>query len=664
MNPTQNDFQYLAEQFADIRILRFKVDAFDKLPINRKIYIYYLSQAALAGRDILFDQHYRHNLLVRFVLEQMVKQLKPDNRLSEYLKRVWFSSGIHHHYSTLKLKPVFSADEFCQWFFNCDWQQWFDDEQTKQLHSLIADILFNDAVATKRVWNTPGDDLVKESCNNFYSDVTQQEATDFYASLKQDAGDNAPSFGLNSQLTKSNGQLEEIKWHLHGKYDKAIAQIIYWLEKAKISAENSHQVKAIGLLIDFYTTGNLEIFDQYNIEWLKDHDSQTDFINGFIEVYADPLGIKGTWESLVNITDEEETHKTSVISEHAQWFENQSPVDPQFKKPRVQGVSMKIIHAVTLGGDCYPASPLGINLPNADWIREKHGSKSVSLSNISESHQQASLTSGVIEEFAANLREIELHKQYGAMADHLHTHLHECVGHGSGRMLPGITSEMLKSNASVIEEARADLFGLYFIADPMMMDLKLVPHPDVAIAQYNSYIRNGLMVQLTRIEPGKKIEQAHMRNRQLICRWVFEKGQKNCVIERVTQNGKTYFKINDYSQLRDLFGQLLKEVQRMKSEGDEKAAAKLVETYGVDVDATLHREVLERFSKLNQAPFTGFLNPVLSPVCDAHGNITNITIDYTETLEQQMFRYSNEFGFLTDETIQAFIYSQQTNQKN
>jgi dipeptidyl-peptidase-3 len=657
MNPTQNDFQYFAEQFADIRILRFNVEAFNTLSLNRKIYIYYLSQAALAGRDILFDQHYRHNLLIRFVLEQMVRQLNPDHRLNEYLKRVWFSSGIHHHYSTLKLKPDFSSGEFEQWFFKCNWQSWFSVDHTQALHTLISNILFNNSEAIKRVWNAPGDDLVVKSCNNFYCDVTQKEATEFYASLKQTAGDNAPSFGLNSQLIKENGQLKEIKWHLHGKYGKAIRQIVNWLNKAKISSENSHQTKAIGLLIDFYTTGDLKVFDQYNIEWLADHESQTDFINGFIEVYADPLGIKGTWESMVNITDEDETHKTAVISEQAQWFEDHSPVDAQFKKPHVKGVSMKIIHAVTLGGDCYPASPLGINLPNADWIREKHGSKSVSLSNISESHQQASLASGVIEEFAYNVSEIELHKQYGAMADHLHTHLHECVGHGSGRMLPGITSEMLKSNASVIEEARADLFGLYFIADPMMMDLKLVPHPDVAITQYNNYIRNGLMVQLTRIEPGQKIEQAHMRNRQLICRWVFEKGQKDRVIERFIKNGKTYFKINNYSLLRELFGQLLKEVQRIKSEGDEKAAAQLVETYGVDVDVDLHREVLERYSKLNLAPFTGFINPVLSPVLDAHGNITNIAIDYTETFEQQMFRYSDEFGFLTNESIQAFIHA-------
>ncbi|MBN2743237.1 MAG: dihydrofolate reductase [Marinilabiliaceae bacterium] len=656
---TPSDFNYYSEQFADLRLLRFKIQEFDSLPLERKKYIYYLSQAALAGRDILFDQHHRHNLIVRMVLEEMVRQIRSSNhdgivdaRLLVYLKRVWFSSGIHHHYSTEKMKPDFSQDEFVTWFNQCNWLCIFSTDKAHKALHLITELLFNPQLDTKRVWNAPGDDVVQMSCNNFYEGVTQDEAIAFYGHQKQQAGDQCPSFGLNSKLIKTDGVIKEEIWHLHGKYGKAIQAITQWLKLAQQSAENDKQVKTIDLLIQYYTTGNLHLFDQYNIEWLNDNLSQTDFINGFIEVYADPLGIKGTWEALVNITDEEETRKASIISQHAPWFEKHSPVDAAFKKQTIQGVSMKIINAVMLGGDCYPASPLGINLPNADWIREKHGSKSVSLANISQAHHYASLKAGVIEEFAANDEEVEIHRQYGADAEQLHTHLHECLGHGSGRMLPGVTSEMLQSYASVIEETRADLFALYYICDLKMIELKLITHYNHSRAQYNSYIRNGLMVQLTRIEPGKQIEQAHMRCRQLICKWVFEKAAPHGAIEKIKLRGKTYFQIINYGFVRQLFGKLLHEVQRIKSEGDYEAAKQLVETYGVQVDQELHQEVLARYAKLNLAPFTGFINPQLTPI-DINGHITDVKVNYNETFEEQMFRYSRDFGFLTQDAIKS-----------
>jgi dipeptidyl-peptidase-3 len=654
-------FNYFAEQFADVRILRFHVPGFSTMPLKRKKLLYYLGEAALAGRDILCDQHFKYNLVIRIALEKIVIQQinmgetsEAFQRIETYLKRVWFSNGIHHHYSTQKLEPGFTRSEFIQWARSCNWDDCFHIDLQSKAIDAIGDIIFNNEKYQRRVSQASGDDLLTTSCNNFYSGVTQHEAESYYHNLKSDAGLQPPSFGLNSRLTLADGRLYEEVYKSDGLYSPAIDEIIYWLKKATSVAENTQQEAIINTLIRFYETGDLALFDAYNILWLKEHQAEVDFINGFIEVYGDPLGLKATWEALVNVTDEEETAKAAVISENASWFEAHSPVDEVFKKDKVQGVSMRVIHAVTLGGDCYPASPLGINLPNADWIRETYGSKSVSLSNIAEALLQASLTSGVIEEFAASDHEISLHKTYGAMADHLHTHLHECVGHGSGKMMPGVATDQLKSYGSVIEETRADLFGLYFMMDNKMLELNLLPSMDAANAHYNSYLRNGLLVQLTRIAPEQNLEQAHMRNRQLISKWVMEKGNPGKVVETIRRDGKSYVIINDYKALRQLFGQLLKEVQRIKSEGDYQAARALVETYGVQVDRDLHREVLARYKKLNQAPFTGFINPLLSPVKNDKGQIIDVTISYHESFSQQMLRYSSDYGFLVREALHNF----------
>jgi len=653
--------QNIVTQFADIRILRYETPHFEELPLQQKVFIYHLSEAALAGRDILFDQHFQYNLVIRTILELMVETLEGKSESSDYqslkvyLQRVWFSSGIHHHYSTLKFKPEFSEPEFKQWFEQCNWNDLFDSNLQSPIYQIVADVIFNTKKYNIRVSQDSHGDVVKSSCNNFYQGVNQAQAEFYYQQLKDEAGNETPSFGLNSRLRLKDGDLVEDVWCLKGAYSKAIAAIIGHLEEAANHAENPQQQQVIKLLIEFYKTGNLKLFDQYNIAWLAEQQATTDFINGFIEVYGDPLGLKGSWEALVNTMDVEETHRVKVISDNAQWFENHSPVNEQHRKQKVEGVSMKIINVVTLGGDCYPASPLGINLPNADWIREKHGSKSVSLANISAAHHKASLTAGVVDEFAATTEELELHKKYGAEADHLHTHLHECLGHGSGRMMPGITTDMLKNYASVIEETRADLYGLYFMMDEKMSELNLVSHPDVAKTHYNSYIRNGLMVQLTRIQPGAKLEQAHMRNRQLIASWVFEKGQDQKVIEKVVQNGKTGFVVHNYEALRQLFGQLLKEVQRIKSEGDFEAARNLVETYGVQIDQEIHAEVLARFEKLNIASFTGFINPILHLKKDANGEIIDVTIDDTEDYDTQMKRYSRDYSFLVDDAFNELI---------
>jgi len=653
--------QNIVAQFADIRILRYEIPHFEELPLQQKVFIYHLSEAALAGRDILFDQHFRYNLVIRTILERMVETLEGKSESSDYqslktyLQRVWFSSGIHHHYSTLKFKPEFSEPEFKQWFEQCNWNDLFESNLQSPIYQIVIDAIFNTEKYNIRVSQDSHGDVVKSSCNNFYQGVNQAQAEFYYQQLKDEAGNETPSFGLNSRLRLKDGDLVEDVWCLKGAYSKAIAAIIGHLEKAANHAENTQQQQVIKLLIEFYKTGNIKLFDQYNIAWLAEQQATTDFINGFIEVYGDPLGLKGSWEALVNTMDVEETHRVKVISDNAQWFENHSPVNEQHRKQKVEGVSMKIINVVTLGGDCYPASPLGINLPNADWIREKHGSKSVSLANISAAHHKASLTAGVVDEFAATAEELELHKKYGAEADHLHTHLHECLGHGSGRMMPGITTDMLKNYASVIEETRADLYGLYFMMDEKMSELNLVSHPDVAKTHYNSYIRNGLMVQMTRIQPGAKLEQAHMRNRQLIASWVFEKGQDQKVIEKVVQNGKTGFVVRNYEILRQLFGQLLKEVQRIKSEGDFEAARNLVETYGVQIDQEIHAEVLARFEKLNIAPFTGFINPILNLKKDASGGIIDVTIDDTEDYDTQMKRYSRDYSFLVDDAFNELI---------
>lgn len=656
------DQNQIVDQFADVKIIRFDVPGFENLSLDNKILVYYLSEAALAGRDILFDQHCSGNLTTRWVLEQMALQMPLKIRQSEsfahlliYLKRVWFSSGIHHHYSTQKLEPGFKEADFIQWFEQCDWQDILTREQAELVRSKLLKLIYDPSFCSKRVSTDASGDLLHLSCNHFYVNTSQQEAESYYRQLKSEHPDSPPSYGLNSCLVNENGILREHLWKSGGMYGAAIDQIIFWLSKAALATPVQTQQRAIRLLIDFYKEGDVKLFDEFNIQWLKDNDlSVIDFINGFIEVYGDPLGIKGSWEALVEIIDRNETNKIKVISDHAQWFEDHSPIDLRFKKEKVTGVTMKQIHAVMLGGDCYPASPLGINLPNADWIREKHGSKSVSLSNISDAHHRLSITSGVIEEFAWSETEIRLHHNHGVTADHLHTHLHECLGHGSGKMMPEITSEMLKSYSSVIEETRADLFGLYFMMDEKLIELGLIDTTDVAVCHYNAYIRNGLMVQLTRIKEGHDIEQAHMRNRQLICKWVLEKGG-NKVIMRHQKNGKTYFEVIDHQALRQLFGQLLQEVQRIKSTGDYHSARELVERYGVHVDPELHKEILERYRRLQIPPFTGFVNPVLKPVYHKDGRIADILIDYQESYMEQMFRYSHDYGFLVKESIHHFL---------
>jgi dipeptidyl-peptidase-3 len=648
------EFQYLVEQFADLRILRYRIPGFSELTLQQKLYIYYLSEAALSGRDIIWDQNNEHNLWIRNCLDILCEQVdKRDTayeQLELFYKRVLFSNGLHHHYSTDKLKPAFTKDKLKLWVHSLP-EKYIGQLQcssNENLFNKLEGLLFDEQLMAKRVCQDEGKDLILCSANNFYKNLSQKEVEGHYELLIDKDEKRPVSSGLNSRLVKYDGQITEEIWKVGGKYSKTIEQIVFWLDKAAGVCENEQQKKVIELLCEFYSTGDLKLFDTYSIEWLKEQKGEIDFINGFIEVYGDPLGFKATWESLVNITDLAETSKASVISANAQWFEDHSPVMAEHRKEKVNGVSMKVINAIMLGGDCYPASPLGINLPNAEWIREVHGSKSVSLNNISEAYEMASLTSGVIEEFACTEEEVSLHKQYGALADHLHTHLHECVGHGSGKLESGVRTDALKAYGSVIEEARADLFGLYFMADEKMLELKLVPHMDVAKAQYNSYIRNGMMVQLARIGKGANIEQTHMRNRQLIAQWVFEQGRSQSVIQKVEKHHKTYFQINDYQKLRQLFGQLLKEVQRIKSQGDYEAARQLVETYGVKVNSLLHEEVLERYARLKVAPYAGFLNPRLELKQDESGNVVDVEVSYQESFMEQMLRYNNEYSYGID----------------
>ncbi len=645
------DFQYQVEQFADLRILRYRIPEFEKLPLKKKLYIYYLTEAGLSGRDIIWDQNNENNLWLRQCLDLLCKRVDKREsaypQLEVYYKRVLFSNGFHHHYSTDKLKPGFSKEDLKRWIDSLSPEQVeaLQCDSHSSLYSKLESLLFNDEMMAKRVCQDDDKDLIRHSANNFYKELTQAEVENYYNKIIDKDEKQPVSYGLNSRLVKQDSEIREETWKIGGKYSKAIEQIVYWLRKAAEVCENPQQAKVIKLLCEFYTTGNLSLFDGYSIEWLKEQSGEIDFINGFIEVYGDPLGFKATWESLVNITDQDETSKASVISANAQWFEDHSPVMTEHRKEKVTGVSMKVINAIMLGGDCYPASPLGINLPNAEWIREVHGSKSVSLNNISEAYEMASLSSGVIEEFACTEEEVKLHKQYGAIADHLHTHLHECVGHGSGKLEHGVRTDALKAYGSVIEEARADLFGLYYMADEKMLELKLVPHMDVAKAQYNSYIRNGMMVQLARISKGANIEQTHMRNRQLIAQWVFEKGCSESIIQKIQRENKTYFQVNDYEKLRQLFGKLLKEIQRIKSQGDYEAARQLVETYGVKVDSLLHEEVLERYARLKVAPYAGFLNPRLELKQDVSGNVVDVEVSYQESFMEQMLRYNNNYSY-------------------
>ncbi len=642
--------EVLVEKFADVKILRYELTGFEELGLKQQQYVYYLSQAALCGRDLIWDQNNRYNLKIRLLLETVYKSFQGDRSSADfrafhtYLKRVWFANGIHHHYSTDKFEPTPDRPAFEALLRQSDLESFRFKSELGEL----LDVIFGHDREQKRVNRDGSADLLTASAMNFYRNVSRHEAELFYRDRREGAGERAPSFGLNSQLVRENGELREIVWKADGKYGEAIRQILFWLEKAIPFAENEQQQEIIRKLVAYYQTGDLRTFDAYNILWVNESEGQVDFINGFIEVYGDPLGIKGSWESMVNYKDLRASERTRILSENALWFETMSPVHEAFKKPLVRGVSAKVIHAAMLGGDCYPATPIGINLPNAEWIRETYGSKSVTIENITRSYFLDSLNNGMLEEFAASLDEINRARQYGYLAGNLHTDLHECLGHGSGRMNPGVNPEDLKHYYSTIEETRADLFALYYITDEKMLQLGLVPSSETGRAEYDSYIRNGLLTQLTRIEPGKDLEEPHMRNRQLIARWVYEHGAGDRVIEFFERGGKTYVRIRNYEKLRGLFGELLREVQRIKSEGDYTAAENLVENYAVRVDPRLHREVIERFKKLDVAPYAGFINPRLSLVKNEQGEVTRVEVDYEQGYSEQMLAYSDTYGLLTD----------------
>jgi dipeptidyl-peptidase-3 len=647
------DFKFLVEQFADLKIMRYQVPGFEELTLEQKELVYYLSQAALCGRDIIFDQNGKYNLAIRRTLENIYltyngKKESPDWQSFEvYLKRVWFSNGIHHHYASEKFLPGISTAYFNELVKNSDQSKFpvKEGQTVEQLVTELTPVMFDPNILPKKVNLDSDADLVLTSAVNFYEGVNEAEVEAFYKGMTQPDPEHPLSFGLNSNLVKENGRIVEKTWRIGGTYTGAIEKIVFWLEKAITVAENNEQKAALTKLVEYYKTGDLKTWDEYNVLWVEDLKSDIDVVNGFIESYEDPLGRKATWESVVNFKDKEGTKRAEIISGNAQWFEDNSPVDSRFKKKQVKGVTAKVITAAQLAGDCYPSTPIGINLPNADWIRKDHGSKSVTIENITYAYDQAALGNGMLEEFVPTEAERELSKKYGSLASNVHTDLHECLGHGSGQLLAGTSSEALRNYQSTLEEARADLFALYYIMDPKMVELKILPSPDASRAEYNSYIRNGLMTQLTRIAPGKNIEESHMRNRQLIARWCFEQGAANKVIEFVKQEGKTYVKINDYSKLRELFGKLLAEIQRIKSEGDYEAGKNLVETYGVLIDKSLHVEVLARFRKLNVAPYGGFINPVFTLV-EENGKISDVKVEYPTDFAGQMLWYSKYFSFL------------------
>lgn len=638
----QAEFNYSVDKFYDLEILRYQVPDFDSLSLQQKTLVYYLTEAALQGRDILFDQNCRYNLRIRRALEALYTGYQGDKNgedyklLEKYLKRVWFSNGIHHHYSEDKFLPEFTEE----WFRKAcaDAGVKYDEE--------IIPVMFDPIVMPKRTNQAAGQDLVLTSAGNYYEGVTQAEAEAYYAAHK----DNSPEplwIGLNSKLVKEDGVVKERVYKVGGMYGEALSKVVYWLEKALPYAETEEQKLAIEKMIEFNKTGDLKIFNEYCIAWVKDLQSQVDYVNGFTEVYSDPLGITGSWESMVNFKDIEATKRTQIISANAQWFEDHSTTDKKYKKEEVKGVSAKVITAAILGGDCYPATPIGINLPNANWIRKEYGSKSVTIDNLMHAYNEAAKGNGFNEEFMIDDAIREQYNQYGAMCGDLHTDLHECVGHGSGKLMPGITKDALKEHASTIEESRADLFGLYYMADPKMVELGLLPNGDAYKCYYYQQMMNGLMTQLVRIEPGKNVEEAHMRNRQLIAQWVLQHATNNevAIVER---DGKHYLQINDYEGVRRLYGELLREIQRITSEGDYAAAAEMVETYAVKVDQDLHREILDRYSHLNLAPYKGFVNPVYTAEYDKDGNITNVTLSYTEGYVEQHLRYSRDYSWLPD----------------
>ena len=646
----------MVDKFADLEILRYQVPGFESLSLKQKQLLYHLSEAALMGRDILFDQNGRYNLAIRRTLEAIYTDYKGDREnpefkaLETYLKRVWFSSGIHHHYALDKFQPEFSAEFFMNCLHQVDASKLplQKGENVDQLLAKLARVMFDPSVMPKRSVQSGDADLILASSNNYYGGgINQQEVEAFYAQMKQGQDTIAPiSYGLNSRLVKENGEVKEQVWKVGGLYGEAIEHIVAELQAAIPFAENDAQKAIIEKLIAYYQTGDLKTFDAYSILWVEDTASEVDFVNGFIETYGDPLGMKASWESTVNFINKEATTRTKIISDNAQWFEDHSPVDARFKKEEVKGVSAKVITVAMLGGDCYPATPIGINLPNADWIRRDHGSKSVTIENITEAYDKAAQGNGFGEEFIWSDTERTLIKQYGFQSDNLHTDLHECLGHGSGKLLPGTDPDALKAYSSTLEEARADLFALYYMADAKITELGLLPNEEAYKAAYYKYIMNGLMTQLVRIELGKDVTEAHMRNRQLIAKWAYEQGKADKVIEISERDGKHYIVVNDYAKLRELFGKLLAEVQRIKSEGDYAAGKALVENYGVKVDPTLHKEILERYTKLNLAPYKGFVNPQMKEVKNAKGEVTDIVLDYSEGYAEQMLRYSRDYSFL------------------
>ena len=650
-----NDFNYNVDRFADIQVLRYQVPGFNDLTLKQKTLVYYLQEAALQGRDILFDQNCKYNLAIRQTLEQIYTNYKGDKESADYkgflkyLKQVWFANGIHHHYSMDKFTPEFSKN-----FFDAQVKKLpaaklpLDKGQTVDAFLKVIDkVIFDPTFMAKRVNQADGQDLILTSANNLYDGVTQKEVEDYYNSIK-DVNDKSPiSYGLNTKVVKKNGKVVEEPYKVGGLYSKAITKIVYWLKKVSSVAENDAQKAYIDKLIEFYTTGSLKTFDDYSIMWAEETKSTVDFINGFIESYGDPLGMTGSWEGMVNFKNKEASHRTQLISENAQWFEDHSPVDNRFKKENVKGVSAKVITAAILAGDSYPSTPIGINLPNSNWIRAAHGSKSVTLENITDAYDEVANGTGFNEEFAYSNTEVQLMKKYLTIADKLHTDLHECLGHASGKLLPGVDGDALKAYGSTLEEGRADLFALYYLADPKLVELGIFSSPDTYKAEYYKYIMNGLMTQLTRIEPGKDIEESHMRNRKFISEWCYQKGKADNVIEYVKRDGKTYIKINDYAKLRDLFGKLLAEVQRIKSTGDYEAGRELVENYGVKVDPSIHAEILARYKHLDIAPYKGFVNPVYTAVKDKRGNITDVKVAYGEGYLDQMLRYSRDYSPLT-----------------
>lgn len=648
-----DDFQWQVDRFDDINVLRYKVPDFDSLTLRQKQFIYYLSQAAVCGRDILFDQNCKYNLPVRRTLEAIYTTYNGDKTTAEwkafekYLKKVWFANGVHHHYSLDKFKPEFSAAYFDSLLAATPADKLGDIQGT--LLDTVKLVIFDPNLYPKRVDQTAGVDMVAASACNYYDGVTQNEAEAFYTALTDTTDRQPVSYGLNSQLTKGkDGKITERVWSAEGMYGPAIREIIKWLELAATVADTPEQEAYTKTLIEYYKTGDLKLFDQYNVAWVQDTKSTVDYVNGFIENYGDPLGYKASWESTVNFKDFEATKTTQIISDNAQWFEDHSPIDPQYRKPHVKGVSAKVITVAMLGGDCYPATPIGINLPNADWIRRDHGSKSVTIANITAAYDAAAAGNGFAGEFVLRPGDRELREKWGTVGNNLHTDLHECLGHGSGQLAPGVRGDELKNYGSTLEEARADLFALYYMNDPKLVELKIIPTLDVAKAEYNNYMMNGLMTQLTRIEPGKNIEEAHMRNRALIANWVYERGKADKVVEFVTEGGKTFVVVNDYEKLRGLFGELLKEIQRIKSEGDYAAGRELVENYGVKVDPKLHKEVLERYAALNIAPYSGFVNPRYMPVFDGNGTITDVKIEYPTDYAEQMLTYSSDYSFLSN----------------